>query len=448
MVAQTMEKLTSWGRLSHDPHKLVMLNNREPHAKQITDTPGICFGNGRSYGDVCLNPAGTVWQMRGLNRFIHFDNNTGLLRCQAGVLLQDIQRALVPQGWMLPVTPGTQLITVGGAIANDVHGKNHHKLGSFGEHVRALSLLRTDGTLLQCSPAGNSTMLKATLGGLGLTGIILEAELQLRKVNSQWLTTDTIPFQSLDRFFELADTSEQDWEHTVAWIDCLSGSSGHDTRGIFLRANHNAGANEQKSADQQTGQSPAGRKPGVPFTPPLSLVNRLSLRPFNELYYRMQARKQGHGSSHYESFFYPLDAVKDWNKMYGPRGFYQYQCVVPSRTSREAIASLLDNIRQSGEGSFLAVLKTLGNRSEQGLLSFPMQGATLALDFPNRSRSTLALFERLDAIVSEHGGRIYAAKDARMPRSLFESGYPRLPEFLPFRDPGISSAMSRRLMGS
>lgn len=446
MVSKAEVKLTSWGRLSHDPHQIVTLHDREQPSLQIGDTPGICYGNGRSYGDVCLNPGGTVWQTRGLDRFVHFDNKTGLLRCQAGMLLQDIQRVLVPQGWMLPVTPGTQLVTVGGAIANDVHGKNHHRLGSFGEHVSSLSLLRTDGTALVCSTAENSKMLQATIGGLGLTGIILDAELQLRRVNSEWLTTDTVAFQSLDNFFELADTSEQEWEHTVSWIDCLSGSSGHDTRGIFLRANHNSSASESGALHQSTSK-PAG-KLGIPFTPPLSLVNRLSLRPFNELYYRMQARKQGMGSAHYEAFFYPLDALQHWNKMYGPRGFYQYQCVVPKSSSRDAIASLLDAIRQSGEGSFLAVLKTFGDRTTQGLLSFPMQGATLALDFPNRNRKTFTLFERLDAIVSEHGGRIYAAKDARMPKELFESGYPRLPEFLPFRDPGISSALSRRLMGS
>lgn len=444
MVKREMTRLSSWGRLSHDQHHQVILNDRQPTRQQINDLPGICFGNGRSYGDICLNPGGTVWQTRGLDRLIQFDSASGRLRCQSGVLLQDIQRALVPQGWMLPVTPGTQLITVGGAIANDVHGKNHHRLGSFGEHVITLSLLRTDGSCLACSRSENRAMMQATIGGLGLTGIILEAELQLRRVGSQWLSTETLPFQSLDNFFELADSSEQDWEHTVSWIDCLSGTSGHDTRGIFLRANHMADAAGQHAIPAAKS---AGRL-GIPVTPPLSLVNRLSLRPFNELYYHLQTRKQGPGAAHYESFFYPLDAVQNWNRMYGPGGFYQYQCVVPTLSARVAVAALLNSIRQSGEGSFLAVLKTFGDRPEQGMLSFPMPGATLALDFPNRKRKTLALFERLDAIVSEHGGRIYAAKDARMPRQLFESGYPQLPSFLPFRDPGISSALSRRLLGS
>ncbi|MDO9521747.1 MAG: FAD-binding oxidoreductase [Pseudohongiella sp.] len=424
-----------------------MVNDRENTQLLANNTPGICFGNGRSYGDVCLNPGGVVWQMRGLNRLIAFDSVTGRLRCQSGVLLQDIQRTLVPQGWMLPVTPGTQLITVGGAIANDVHGKNHHRLGSFGDHVIALDLFRTDGSLLHCSHNSEARMLQATIGGLGLTGIILEAELQLRRINSPWLTTDTVPYRSLDEFFELADSSEQNWEHTVSWIDCLSGRAGHDTRGIFLRANHNNDAAEHNPDTSH--KAPTGaRRLSFPFTPPLSLVNRLSLRPFNELYYRLQARKRGSGTAHYESFFYPLDTLRHWNRMYGPRGFYQYQCVVPKADSREAIARLLNTIQQSGEGSFLAVLKTFGDKTGKGLLSFPMPGATLALDFPNRGERSSRLFEQLDAIVSEHAGRIYAAKDALMPRSLFESGYPHLPEFIPMRDPGISSALSRRLMGS
>jgi FAD/FMN-containing dehydrogenase len=356
---------------------------------------------------------------------------------------------------MLPVTPGTQLITVGGAIANDVHGKNHHRYGTFGDHVTALTLSRTDGSFLHCArnetgqaDAANTPMLRATIGGLGLTGIILEAELQLRRISSPWLITETVPYQSLEDFFSLADSSEQDWEHTVSWIDCLSGGSGNNIRGLFLRANHSDADTESTVITRRTSKSFARLTPAIPFTPPVSLVNRVSLRAFNELYYQMQARKKGGGSAHYEQFFYPLDSVQHWNRMYGPRGFFQYQCVIPRAASHAGIASLLETIRQSGEGSFLAVLKTFGKRESRGMLSFPMQGATLALDFPDRGHKTTALFERLDAIVSEHGGRIYAAKDACMPRRLFESGYPELSAFQSFRDPGISSALSRRLMGS
>lgn len=447
-----MVTLESWGRLSREHHQLITLQPALLAQQLNSNQPGICFGNGRSYGDICLNPGGTVWLTRSLDKLISFDEHTGVLRCQAGVLLRDIQRTLLPRGWMLPVTPGTQLITVGGAIANDVHGKNHHRLGSFGDHVISLRLLRTDGSVLQCSATDaadshSGMMLRATIGGLGLTGVITEAALQLRRVGSDWLDTDTIAYQSLDEFFELADASESNWEHTVSWIDCLSGSNGRDVRGIFLRANH---SNEQTAAHTPVTRRRNQSKiqPSIPFTPPLSLVNRLSLRPFNTLYYRLQARKQGPGRAHYESFFYPLDALQHWNRMYGPRGFYQYQCVLPGVASHEGIAAMLDTIRASGDGSFLAVLKTFGQRAAPGLLSFPMPGATLALDFPNRGHKTLRLFERLDAIVRDCQGRIYAAKDARMPRELFEAGYPAFETFLHYRDPGISSALSRRLLGS
>jgi FAD/FMN-containing dehydrogenase len=435
-----MVAVSSWGRLSNEAHQVQVLADRSAAVAQVRgNSPGICYGNGRSYGDVCLNPGGHLWQTRSLNRFISFDEQNGRLRCEAGVLLRDIQRTFMPRGWMLPATPGTQLITTGGAIANDVHGKNHHKQGSFGDHVHALRLLRTDGTVLDCNRAGGGAdMLKASIGGMGLTGVILDAELQLRAVNSPWLTTDTIPYHSLDEFFELAEQSEHDWEHTVSWIDCLSGSQA---RGIFLRANHADAA--------PTGAKAPGRKQlNMPITPPLSLVNGLSLRPFNELYYRLQARKAGAGAAHFEPFSYPLDALQNWNRMYGPRGFYQFQCVVPTADAQPAIAALLNRIRQAGAGSFLAVLKTFGDRPAPGLLSFAMPGATLALDFPNKGAKTLTLLEALDSIVRECGGRLYAAKDARMPAALFAAGYPDLPDFIQYRDPGISSAMSRRLLGS
>jgi len=435
-----MVGVSSRGRLSHVDHQVQVLAYSTRAVSQVQDnSPGICFGNGRSYGDVCLNPGGHLWQTRALNRFISFDEQTGRLRCEAGVLLRDIQRTFMPRGWMLPVTPGTQLITVGGAIANDIHGKNHHKLGSFGDHVPALRLLRTDGTVLDCNSTGDGAqMLRASIGGMGLTGVILEADLQLRAVNSAWLTTDTLPYHSLDEFFELAKQSEQDWEHTVSWIDCLSGSQA---RGIFLRANH--------ADDAPAGaKEPRRKQLNMPITPPLSLVNGLSLRPFNELYYRLQARKAGLGCAHFEPFSYPLDALQNWNRMYGPRGFYQFQCVVPTANAQPAIAALLNSIRKAGAGSFLAVLKTFGDRPAPGLLSFAMPGATLALDFPNKGAKTLDLLDALDNIVRDCGGRLYAAKDARMPATLFAAGYPNLSEFVNYRDPGISSAMSRRLLGS
>lgn len=434
-----MVAISSWGRLTALNHEVRTLDDRQHVAEVVRDNPpGIAYGMGRSYGDVCLNPDGRLWQTRGLDRFIAFDEATGDLECEAGVLLRDIQKLTVPRGWMLPVTPGTQLVTVGGAIANDVHGKNHHVHGSFGNHVQHLTLVRTDGAPIECSPEHKPDWLAATIGGLGLTGVVLTARLRLRRVAGPWIEAETIPYSTLDEFFHLADTSESGWEYTVSWLDCLSGRGGNNARGLFMRGRHSEIVRHAPRAQ---------RGLGVPFVPPLSLVNRLSLKPFNSLYFHLNRRRASPQTVHYEPFFYPLDGIHNWNRMYGPNGFYQYQCVVPRHSGRDCIQAMLGEIARLKEGSFLSVLKTFGERESIGMLSFPQPGVTFALDFPNRGERTLRLFEALDASVREAGGRIYPAKDARMPRQLFEAGYPRIAQFRRYRDPGISSAMSRRLMG-
>ena len=432
-----MKAVSSWGRLSAEPHHVFSARDLPAlqQALRHSSNPGLAHGMGRSYGDACLNPGGTLWLTGGLDHFIAFNEDNGRLVCEAGVLLRDIQRLAVPRGWMLPVTPGTQLVTVGGAIANDVHGKNHHVLGSFGDHVLRLTLLRTNGETIECGPHERSDWFAATVGGVGLTGIITQAELQLRRTPGPWLDTETLAYANLDEFFQLADASEAHWEHTVSWIDCISGGGG---RGVFMRGNPIVTAPRPlPTAQQRT----------MPLVSPVSLVNRLSLRPFNMAYYHLKKWRAGRAITHYEAFFYPLDNLLEWNRMYGPRGFFQYQSVVPRAVGRDAIQAMLREIARSGDGSFLAVLKTFGNRQPVGMLSFAQPGVTLALDFPNHGARTHRLFERLDAIVREAQGRIYLAKDARMPRELFEAGYPRLPEFLPYRDPGISSAFSRRVIG-
>lgn len=390
---------------------------------------------GRSYGDVCLNPGGTAWTTRGLDHFICFDPDSGVLECEAGVLLQEIQTLMVPRGWMLPVTPGTQFVTVGGAVANDVHGKNHHRSGSFGDHVRSLTLIRSDGRVIRCGPSEEPRWFAATVGGMGLTGVISRVTLSLRPVPGPCLAVESVPYDSLDEFFALADESERDWEYTVSWIDCLAKQG---RRGIFYRANHTAAS---------SCAAPPRKSLRMPLTPPVSLVNRLTLRPFNMLYYHIGKFRAGRYLEHYQPFFYPLDGIADWNRMYGPHGFYQYQCVLPPEQRHAGIETILAEISRSKLGSFLAVLKTFGERQAMGLLSFPQPGVTLALDFPNRGEDTLALMSRLDSIVAAVGGRLYGAKDARMPRDLFESGYPEIETFRGFLDPGASSALSRRLLG-
>lgn len=432
-----MTPIAAWGRLSADPHHVSRLNHPSgvPDLLRHASHPGIAHGMGRSYGDVCLNPEGTLWITTGLDHFIAFDSESGHLVCESGVLLRDIQRMVIPRGWILPVTPGSQLVTVGGAIANDVHGKNHHIVGSFGDHIRRITLVRTDGEIINCGPDEHAEWFAATVGGLGLTGVITQAEIQLHRVVGPWLDTETVPYANLDQFFQLADSSEADWEHTVSWIDCIGGSDG---RGLFMRAN---------SADVADRPVNEGRKLTIPFVPPVSLVNRISLRAFNTAYYHFKKWRSGRNITHYEPFFYPLDNLLEWNRMYGPKGFFQYQSVVPRNGGHAAIHAMLKEIARSHDGSFLAVLKTFGNRQPVGMLSFPQPGVTLALDFPNNGIRTHRLLERLDAIVRDAGGRIYPAKDARMPRELFERGYPRLTEFMQYRDPGISSGLSRRLMG-
>lgn len=433
-----MKPVSSWGRLDAFPHNIISLQDPARVRQHISSSSGkgIAYGMGRSYGDICLNPEGNLWLTKTLDHFLALDDTTGRLVCEAGVLLRDIQKLVIPRGWILPVTPGTQVVTVGGAIANDVHGKNHHVLGSFGDHIRSLTLVRTDGEIIECSPDQRPDWFGATVGGLGLTGVITQAEIQLRRVAGPWLDTETVPYANLDEFFHLADDSEAQWEHTVSWIDCISGGGG---RGLFMRGN---------PVDAGQRPEPRDRKLTMPIVPPVSMVNRLTLRPFNIAYYNLKKWQAGKQIAHYEPFFYPLDNLLEWNRMYGPKGFFQYQSVVPRAAGQEAVQAMLKEIARSCDGSFLAVLKTFGNRQPRGLMSFPQPGVTLALDFPNHGERTHKLFGRLDAIVREAGGHIYLAKDARMPREVFEAGYPRLNEFLKFRDPGISSGLSRRLMGS
>jgi FAD/FMN-containing dehydrogenase len=427
-----------WGRLSRDLHDVVDLDEVSSAGRRIAGSrqPGLPFGNGRSYGDVCLNADGVLWATRGLDRFLAFDDRTGVIECEAGVRLKEVIDLALPHGWFPAVTPGTQWVTVGGAVANDVHGKNHHRNGCFGDHVESLTLLRTDGSRIVCGPDVESGWFRATVGGMGLTGLIVHVTFRLRPVAGPWIECERHAFQSLERFFALSDASINDWEYSVSWIDCGT-LRGGEPRGIFFAGNHAA----------SRAQAPTQRSRRVPFTPPVPLVNRLSMRAFNSLYYRVNQAGTERSTKHYRPFFYPLDALLEWNRIYGPRGFYQFQCVVPQANQEAAVRELLQAIAVSGEGSFLSVLKTFSARPAVGMLSFPMAGTTLALDFPNFGPPTLALLQRLCAIVDAAGGRLYPAKDAFMPPDLLLHGYPEWQHFSHFRDPGISSQMSRRLVG-
>jgi len=432
-----MSKLgQSWGRYPLANQALVSIVDRHAELPAVTGSL-LPHGNGRSYGDSCLNEGGTLLHTRPMDRFMKFEAQTGVLECEAGVLFSEILDLVVPQGWFLPVTPGTKFVTVGGAIANDVHGKNHHKAGSFGCHVLELELLRSDGSRRLCSPQQHPEWFAATIGGLGLTGLITRAKIQLRRVAGPWMSTEVHRFKDLPGFFRLSQQSDQDYEYTVAWIDCASQGKALG-RGIFTRANH-------APARPDSRPNAPSRRLGVPLTPPISLINPLSLRAFNTLYYHRQRESTGHVTTHYEPHFYPLDGVGDWNRIYGPRGFMQYQCVVPPSESLGCMQTLVETIAASGQGSFLAVLKQFGKIPSPGMLSFPRPGATLALDFPNRGASTLALLDRLDDIVAAAGGAVYPAKDARMPAKYFKQYFPMWEAFGHYIDPKFSSSFWRRV---
>lgn len=426
----------SWGRYPRVAARLLPVSDRSAPLPAVSGSM-LPYGNGRSYGDSCLNPDGTLLHARGLDRFIAFDPASGRLQCEAGVTLDEIIALVLPQGWFLPVTPGTRYVTVGGAIANDVHGKNHHRTGSFGHHVVSLDLLRSDGLRHCRADSDLEGWFAATVGGLGLTGLIVCAELQLRRVPGSTLETENIRFGSLSEFFALSQASARTHEYSVAWVDCLA-SGKRRGRGHFSRADHAA----QRQDERPT--APSGAL-AMPLTPPFSLVNRLTLGPFNALYYWRQPARRKRGASHVLPFFYPLDGIGHWNRMYGPSGFLQYQCVLPPEVAEDGVAALLDEIATSGQGSFLAVLKEFGGMASRGMLSFPRPGTTLALDFPNTGPNVFRLLDRLDRIVDEAGGALYPAKDARMSARSFQQAYPLWKDFSQFIEPGFSSGFWRRV---
>jgi L-gulonolactone oxidase len=424
----------SWGRVVRGACRVARPRHRDelPSLVQRGHEGGLlAAGLSRSYGDSGLNPGGSVIAMDQLDRVLAFDTETGIIRADAGLSLGDLIRIAVPHGWFPPVLPGTRFVTLGGAVANDVHGKNHHRAGTFGHHVRRLRLRRTDGTLAELGPDDPSGLFAATLGGLGLTGVIEQVELQLKPAGTNLLAED-VPFEHLSDYFRLASESVATHEYTVAWIDCTNS----DGRGIFSRANH------ASTPERRLKRSP-GRS--FPLEAPSFALNPMTLRAFNGAYFHAKRLRAGRRQTHYAPFFFPLDAIQNWNRLYGRRGMYQYQCLVPPHAAADAVSEMLAQIAKSGSGSFLAVLKNFGEMASPGLLSFPAPGTTLALDFQNRGTDTLALMERLDAVVAEAGGRLYPAKDGRIGASLFAAGYPNLHTFAAHVDPGMTSAFWRRI---
>ncbi len=395
----------------------------------------LAFGMGRSYGDSCLAASDQVISMRAMDRVLAADWDSGVIRAQAGLTLDALVRMALPHGWFLTVTPGTRFVTLGGAVANDVHGKNHHVQGTFGCHVRQLVLYRSQEGVVTCSPTERADLFAATVGGLGLTGIIMSVELQLRRVMSSQIEQRSIRFGGLDEFFELSRQLDPTHEYSVAWVDCLA--SGKDIgRGHYMSGNH--------ATEGPLKVAPVSRL-GMPIDPPFSFVNALSLRAFNTMYYNRQIAREVQSRVDYAPFFYPLDGILDWNRMYGKKGFQQYQCVVPRQHGREVIRAVMAEIARSGTGSFLAVLKQCGDIASPGLLSFPLPGVTLALDFPQRDQQNSRLFSKLDALIHEAGGRLYPAKDAHMSACDFQKAYPAWRQVEALRDPHLLSKFWKRV---
>ena len=434
------EKLQSWGRYPPYPQTTHRCHWRAEISRTLASVVTqhgslLPFGNGRSYGDSCLAASDHVLHMRPLDKLIEANWATGLIRAEAGVTLNELLALAIPRGWFLPVTPGTQFVTLGGALANDVHGKNHHVRGTFGCHVLRFSLIRSDCEPMVCSSGQHADLYAATIGGLGLTGIIEWVELQLVPIRSSQINVTHMRFGALDEFFALSAELDSKHEYTVAWIDCLARGKAAG-RGVYMVGDH-------AKEGPLTFTKPT--KLNVPITPPFSAINRLSLRAFNTAYFRRHRAGRHRSRIGYEPFFYPLDRILNWNRIYGPRGFQQYQCAIPESDAAPATRALLDAIAAAHSGSFLAVLKRFGNVASPGLLSFPLPGVTLALDFPQQGETTTRLFDRLDAIVREAGGRLYPAKDAHMSGEDFRSAYPAFEQLRPLVDPVIASRFWQRV---
>ena len=439
-----LQPLANWGNYPRSQSEVIPFTSDEEATARLLASPGIIpRGLGRCYGDSAL--AAKVLATRGFRQIIEWSAEEGTVTCEAGTSLGELLEILVPQGWFLPVVPGTKHVTVGGAIASDIHGKNHHLAGTFSRHVLWLDLLTPDGAIRRLTPSGNPELFSATAGGMGLTGLILRAALRLVPIRTAFVRSESLVAKDLNDAMRLFQESAG-WTYSVAWIDCQSRRRNLG-RSILFRGEHadpgDLGGSMASAPLELGGTSTLS----VPFFLPKWTLNSFSVRAFNALYYRKQALGRRESLTRYDTFFFPLDRVNDWNRIYGRRGFLQYQFVLPQLEGERGLATVLERIAASGLGSFLAVLKLMGEGTE--MLSFPLKGYTLALDFP-ASPSALDLCEELDRLVLESGGRLYLTKDARMTRAMLDEGYPDVQEFRAMRqeiDPSgaISSLQSQRL---
>ncbi|MCM3596573.1 FAD-binding oxidoreductase [Metabacillus idriensis] len=440
------EKIGGWGNYPIEEcfvYRPENLSDLRELVEWQDDSCRIPRGNGRSYGDTALNGGHSLLLLTKFNRFLSFDSEKGILECEGGTMLEEIIEFFLPRGYFLPVTPGTKFVTLGGAIANDVHGKNHHRGGCLSEHILDFKLLTASGEILTCSRVQNKDLFWATAGGIGLTGIILSARIRLIQIESAMIDVDYLIAKNLEEAFELFRQHDHKYDYSVAWIDCLAAGETLG-RSILMLGNHSP----RTKINSHSLETKSAFKWNVPASMPPSLLNPLTIKGFNQFYY--SSFKDGsHKTIDYNSYFYPLDSILNWNRLYGKKGFVQYQAVFPEETSMAGLTEMLKKLSESQKASFLAVLKSFGTQNE-GLLSFPFKGHTLALDFPVKDGTIFPFLKELDELVLRYNGRIYLAKDSVLDPRTFEAMYPDLDKFKKIKkeiDPkGIfSSSMSRRL---
>ena len=408
------QKVTNWGNFPVVEKEI----KSEDTLQKIKDfvqnnNEIIARGNGRCYGDASLSEH--IFSTKRLNKLISFDRLNGIIECESGVLLSEILEVIVQQGYFLYVTPGTKFISVGGAIASDVHGKNHHAEGCFSEYVISFSLLNENGEVLICSRTENTDKFWATIGGMGLTGIILSAKFKLKNIETAYIRQESIKAENLDEIFKLFDESE-DWTYNVAWIDCLQ-KGKNIGRSILMRGEHAFKHQLPSKLQEKPLRLKKKLNLTVPFYFPNFVLNNLTVKIFNFLYFNKKTKKEVKSNVDYETFFYPLDIANDWNKIYGKGGFIQYQFVIPKEKGKEGMKEILETIAKSGNGSFLAVLKLFGKNNAEAYNSFPIEGYTLALDFKVNAKLK-HLIKKLDEVVEAYGGRIYLTKDSMSKSSL------------------------------
>lgn len=437
-------RLEGWGRFPRYDARVSAPRSEKDIRDHLAAGTVIARGNGRAYGDSAINTGNTL-SMRHFNRMLAFDPETGQLTVEAGVLLADVIKVFLPRGRFPSVTPGTKFVTIGGMIAADVHGKNHHKHGSFGSFVDWIDVLGADGEIKRCSSNERLDLFEWTVGGMGLTGVILRAAFRLRPVATGWIKQNMIPAPDLDAAMESFEKA-QDATYSVAWIDCLSTGSALG-RSLVMLGEHAELIDLPADKRSAPYTIPNKRKRSVPFDVPSFALNSMTVRAFNTLYYWNGARNAGDSMVDWDSYFYPLDAILGWNRIYGRKGFAQFQCVLPLNSSKAGLQELLRATSKAGQGSFLAVLKRFG--AQDSRFSFPMEGYTLALDFPI-NRKTLALMDQLDRITIEHGGRFYLAKDSRMTAETLRQSDSRTQKFMQMRDASgsrtrFASEQSKRL---